>query len=59
MIVGNWKCNGDSRFLDIFPNDVLNIAEYNSNLVDVVVAPTDIHLKEALKNVKNNIKVSA
>ena len=59
MIVGNWKSNGDSRFLDIFPNDILNNAEYNPNLMDVVVAPTDIHLKEALKNVKNNIKVAA
>lgn len=24
MIVGNWKSNGDTRFLDIFPKEVLN-----------------------------------
>ena len=49
LIGGNWKSNGDMKFVTSFPGEVLNQAKYDTNLVQVVVAPTEIHLSEALK----------
>ena len=49
LIGGNWKSNGDVKFVTSFPQEVLNKATYDSNLMQVVVAPTEIHLSEALK----------
>ena len=33
MIVGNWKSNGDKKFINSFPDEVLNRAEFDSNLM--------------------------
>jgi len=49
LIGGNWKSNGDVKFVTTFPQEVLNKATYDSDLMQVVVAPTEIHLSEALK----------
>ena len=49
LIGGNWKSNGDVKFVTTFPQEVLNKATYDTNLMQVVVAPTEIHLSEALK----------
>ena len=49
LIGGNWKSNGDMKFVTSFPGEVLNQAKYDTNLMQVVVAPTEIHLSEALK----------
>jgi len=49
LIGGNWKSNGDVKFVTTFPQEVLNKAAYDSNLMEVVVAPTEIHLSAALK----------
>lgn len=59
LIGGNWKSNGDMKFVTSFPNEVLNTAKFDTKLMEVVVAPTEIHLSEALKQVKNNVHVSA
>jgi hypothetical protein len=49
LIGGNWKSNGDVKFVTSFPQEVLNKAVFDTNLMQVVVAPTEIHLSEALK----------
>jgi len=59
LIGGNWKSNGDKKFINSFPDEVLNRAEYDNNLMQVVVAPTEIHLSDALKNISNNVQVAA
>ena len=59
LIGGNWKSNGDMKFVHSFPNEVLNAARFDPKLMDVVVAPTEIHLTKALTNVKNNINVAS
>ena len=44
VIGGNWKSNGDVDFAKSFPGDVLKKAEFDSSKVEVVVAPTNLHL---------------
>jgi len=44
FIGGNWKSNGDTHFLNYFTDFILNEAKFSTNFMDVVVAPTDIHL---------------
>ena len=52
VIGGNWKSNGDFDFANTFTKDVLNKATFDPSKVEVVVAPTDLHLntvKECLE----------
>ena len=44
VIGGNWKSNGDWDFVESFPKDVLNKTKFNSSKVEVIVAPTNLHL---------------
>ena len=44
IIGGNWKSNGDWDFINSFPKDILNKSSFNSSKVEVMVAPTDLHL---------------
>ena len=44
VIGGNWKSNGDYAFATDFPKDVLKKAEFDTDKVQVIVAPTDLHL---------------
>jgi triosephosphate isomerase len=39
LVGGNWKCNGTVAFAKDFPNKVLNNIKFDSNKVEVVVAP--------------------
>ena len=55
LIGGNWKSNGDMKFVNSFPGEVLNQAKFDNNLMQVVVAPTEIHLSDALKNISTNV----
>ena len=47
VIGGNWKSNGDWDFVNSFPKDVLNKASFDPSKVEVVVAPTFLHLGAA------------
>jgi hypothetical protein len=47
VIGGNWKSNGDFDFVNSFPEEVLAKAEFDTSNVEVVVAPTDLHLTTA------------
>lgn len=53
LVGGNWKSNGTMKFASEFPQTVLNGLKFNPAKVDVVVAPTAIHLaavRSALTN---------
>jgi len=47
LVGGNWKCNGNVDFSRKFPTDVLKTLVFNQNKVEVVVAPSFIHLGAA------------
>lgn len=56
FIGGNWKCNGDIDFVSEFPTQILNSLQHNPSQVEVVVAPTTLHLM-MVKQVLNEGKV--
>mmetsp|Transcript_2322 Transcript_2322/g.3964 ORF Transcript_2322/g.3964 Transcript_2322/m.3964 type:complete len:310 (-) Transcript_2322:224-1153(-) len=62
VIGGNWKSNGDWEFVNSFPDQVLSEAKFSEDKVEVVVAPTYIHMnavKEKLANNSSKVQVSA
>ena len=60
VIGGNWKSNGDFDFVNSFPEEVLAKAEFDASKVEVVVAPTDLHLTTAKAKLEGtNVNVSA
>ena len=58
MVGGNWKCNGTIAFAKAFPKEVLNNLKFNPSKVDVVVAPTALHIPTVHSLVGNNVKVA-
>jgi triosephosphate isomerase (TIM) len=58
MVGGNWKCNGNLAFAKSFPAEVLNTLKFDPKKVDVVVAPTALHLSTVQANVKKNVHVA-
>jgi triosephosphate isomerase len=44
LVGGNWKCNGTLDFAKKFPTDVLKPLVFNPSKVEVVVAPSTIHI---------------
>ena len=59
VIGGNWKSNGDIDFATKHVTDTLNKCEFDSKNVEVVVAPTDIHLTTVKSLANKKINVSA
>jgi triosephosphate isomerase len=60
LVGGNWKQNGTLKFASDFPANVLKKITFNTQKVEVVVAPTALHLmttKVALSG--SNVQVSA
>lgn len=58
MVGGNWKCNGNLAFAKSFPKEVLNNLKFDPKKVDVVVAPTALHLSTVQANTSNNVNVA-
>ena len=56
MIVGNWKSNGDSEFIKTF-SQTLNRLEFDSNNVEVLVAPTMLHLHKVNHALYSKVQV--
>jgi triosephosphate isomerase len=56
VIGGNWKSNGDKKFIEEFTKDTLKNVRFNPLSMDVCVAPTDIHLLGLMKTLKDNKK---
>jgi triosephosphate isomerase len=59
VIGGNWKSNGDIDFATKHITDTLNKIKFDKKNVEVVIAPTDIHLTTVKSMVNREIKVSA
>jgi triosephosphate isomerase len=57
FIGGNWKCNGDSSFLKSHINTNINTLSFDISKLEVVIAPTFLHLYEA-KSLLTNKNVS-
>lgn len=49
VIGGNWKSNGDVDFAMSFTSDVLSKADFDKSKVEVVVAPTNLHISTVKK----------
>ena len=47
FVGGNWKCNGTADFARTFPTNVLKTMQFNQSKVEVVVAPSMIHMGAA------------
>ncbi len=59
LVGGNWKQNGTLKFASEFPEKVLNKVQFNQSKVEVVVAPTALHLMTANQALKNGVQLSA
>ena len=61
MVGGNWKQNGTLKFATEFPEKVLSKLAFDTGKVEVVVAPTALHIlaaKQAL-GAGSKVQVSA
>jgi len=58
LVGGNWKCNGNLDFAKKFPADVLNKLKFDPSKVDVVVAPSAMHIPVVQSVVGNNVNVA-
>lgn len=58
FIGGNWKCNGNLKFLQNHIN-FLNEVTFDKEKCDVIISPTFLHLLQAKSLLKNDIQVSA
>ncbi|TNV76583.1 hypothetical protein FGO68_gene4603 [Halteria grandinella] len=60
LVGGNWKQNGTLKFAVDFPEKVLRNIAFDHNKVEVVVAPTALHILQAkLMLSSSNVQVSA
>ena len=59
FVGGNWKSNGSVAFSNQFTNDVLNKLVFDPTAVDVVVAPTALHLLTVKALVTNSVEVAS
>lgn len=58
MVGGNWKCNGTMGFAKSHTTDVLNKLKFDPKKVEVVVAPTNLHIPAVQAVVANNVNVA-
>jgi len=58
LVGGNWKCNGNLAFAKSFPAEVLNNLKFDPSKVDVVVAPTALHIPTVQSVLGNNVHVA-
>jgi triosephosphate isomerase len=59
VVVGNWKSNGDTKFIQEFTEDVLNYIRFDSNAMDVLVAPTLLHIPKTNHLLASDVQVCA
>jgi triosephosphate isomerase len=59
LVGGNWKSNGSKKFVKDFSKTVLNTIKYDTNKVEIVVAPVSIHLKEAQEHISNGVHIAS
>ena len=59
LVGGNWKSNGTVAFCNEFTNGVLNKLLFDPAKVEVVVAPTALHLLTVKALATNNVEVAS
>jgi triosephosphate isomerase len=59
IIGGNWKSNGTVDFVRQLCNDTINAMKYDTDRVEVVVAPVYIHIASAKAILASHIQVGA
>jgi triosephosphate isomerase len=59
LVGGNWKSNGSVAFSKSFPAEVLNKLAFDPSKVEVMVAPTAIHLATVQQGITGNVHVGA
>jgi len=60
LVGGNWKCNGTVDFSRNFPSQVLKSMSFSPSKVDVVVAPSFLHIAQVQANLAGtNVQLSA
>ena len=59
IIGGNWKSNGSVDMVRQLCTDTLNTMEFDTNRVEVVVAPISLHIASAKAMLNSNVLVSA
>ena len=60
LVGGNWKCNGSVDFSRSFPTNVLKTISFDPAKVDVVVAPSFLHINQVQASLAGtNVQVSA
>ena len=60
LVGGNWKQNGTLKFAYDFPQNVLNKIKFDNSKVEVVVAPTALHILQTKNSLSgSNVQVSA
>ena len=60
FVGGNWKCNGTFGFANSFPTDVLSKVAFDPKKVDVVVAPSTIHMSSVKHQLRDtHVQVAA
>jgi len=58
FIGGNWKCNNTLKQTRDLIANTINILTYKSNKIEVLIAPTTLHIPETVKKVNSNILIS-
>lgn len=58
LVGGNWKSNGTLTFANDFTNDVLNRLVYDTSKVEVVVAPTTLHLFPVKNQLTSDVQLA-
>ena len=59
LVGGNWKSNGTAAFAKSFPAEVLNKLAFDAAKVEVVVAPTALHLATVHGALNGNINAAS
>ena len=59
FVGGNWKSNGDSMFVDLFTHSVLNKIKFKNAKMEVMVAPSMIHIPMFNDYCTNQIQTGA
>ena len=57
MIASNWKCNGTLNSVKDFINNHLNKLEFDTNKLEVMVAPVSIHIAGVKALSKDHVQV--